>query len=138
MPNIDWMSNGQQSSVNAGGLLSPHGFFVPARMHLTATGGIVGTAYGVPATIQPGGSGAPGFPGMGVTCLPNGVYDVIHPPTRFAQAFPFLNQLSHRQMLTNWLAKRIQLVSQFSLRRLLAAEVVACVALPKPRIFEQL
>jgi len=94
MPNPDWASITQQNPANVGGQLSPHGFFVPARIHITATGGIVGTAYGVPAVSPPGGSGAPGFPGMGVTCLPNGIYDVIHPPTRFAQCWPIVQSSS--------------------------------------------
>lgn len=88
MPTPDWASYAQQNPANVGGQLAPHGFFNSARIHITATGGIVGTAYGLPAVNPIGGSGAPGYPGMGVTCLPNGIYDVIHPPTRFAQCFP--------------------------------------------------
>lgn len=91
---IDFRSIAEQNPANVGGLLRPHGFFVPARIHITGTGGIVGTAYGIPATKTPAGSGAPGFPGMGVTCLPNGVYDVILPPTRFFQSWSTLQTSS--------------------------------------------
>lgn len=84
---IDFRTAVQQNPANVGGLLSPHGFFAPARMHITGTGGIVGTAYGLPNTAPVPASGAPGFPGMGVTCLPNGVYDVIHPPAKFVQVW---------------------------------------------------
>lgn len=91
---VDFSTLVQQNPANVGGLLAPHGFFVPARMHITATGGIVGTAYGLPNTAPVPASGAPGFPGMGVTCLPNGIYDVIHPPTRFAQIYPQLQTSS--------------------------------------------
>lgn len=91
---IDFGTLVQQNPANVGGLLAPHGFFAPARIHITATGGIVGTAYGLPNTATPPASGAPGFPGMGVTCLPNGIYDVIHPPARFTQVWPSVQSSS--------------------------------------------
>jgi len=91
---IDFRSIAQQNPVNAAGLLAPHGFFAPARMHLTATGGIVGTAYGLPNTAPVPASGAPGFPGMGVTCLGNGLYDVIHPPAKFVQVWATMQTAS--------------------------------------------
>lgn len=72
----DFSSLVQQDPLNVGGIFAPKAFVAPARLHFTATGGIVGTAYG--------------FPGLGVTLVATGLYDVIHPPVRFAQLYTTL------------------------------------------------
>jgi|SRR6185295_7159051 len=72
----DFSSLVQQDPLNVAGIFAPKAFIAPARLHFTATGGIVGTAYG--------------FPGLGVTLVATGLYDVIHPPVRFSQLYTTL------------------------------------------------
>lgn len=88
----DFSSLVQQDPLNVAGIFAPKAFIAPARIHFTATGGIVGTAYG--------------FPGLGVTLVATGLYDIIHPPVRFAQLHTTLSVPSGRYVERTILRER--------------------------------
>lgn len=77
MPLTDFSSLVQQSPLNSAGLLYEGGMRAIGRIHLTGSGGLVGTAYG--------------FPGFSATLIATGIYDIRTPPVRAWSVNPVIS-----------------------------------------------